>query len=312
MGSRVRARGPSGGRAAPISKERMTSTDIILDSNDIALGAGWGKLESFRGESFRWVANDPVVHIATVKRVDHQVSIHLEPGPGVGLKRFTLKVLDAQGEKVGELDVKGRQTLGFLLPADSPRVHALHLHVDEGGQTSPNDPRVLNFRVFKIAVTRLPSDVVVPGSGYRLGSGWYPLERFNNESFRWVNNDAVVQATSEAKKPLQLEVEAGPGLDFKPFVLTALDQRGGKIASVQIRGRELIEIPLPEGVVLPTTLRLHVDGGGKTSSNDNRIMNFRVFEANPADFAGAPPRSKDDDAAAPAEEKPAAAAEVPA
>jgi hypothetical protein len=272
----------------------MTTTDIIPDSNDIALGKNWGKLEAFRGESFRWVANDAVVHIATVKRVDHQVSIHLEPGPGVGLKRFTLKVLDAEGDQVGELDVKGRQTLGFLLPADSPRVHALSLHVDEGGKTSPNDPRVLNFRVFKITVTRMPSDVVVPGSGYRLGSGWYPLERFNNESFRWVNNDAVIQATSDAKKALQLEVEGGPGLDFKPFVLHALDQRGGKIASLQIRGREFIEIPLPDGVVLPTTLRLHVDGGGKTNSSDNRIMNFRVFEANPAEFADAPPRSKED------------------
>jgi hypothetical protein len=277
----------------------MTSTDIIPDSNDIALGAGWGKLESFRGENFRWVANDAVVHLATVKRVDHQVSIHLEPGPGVGLKRFTLKILDAQGEKVGELDVKGRQTLGLLLPADSPRVHALSLHVDDGGQTSPGDPRVLNFRVFKISVTRLPSDVIVPGCGYRLGSGWYPLERFNNESFRWVNNDAVIQATVGATIPLQLEVEAGPGLDFKPFVLSALDQRGGKIATVQIRGRELIEIPLPDGVALPTTLRLHVDGGGKTSGADLRIMNFRVFEANPADFAGSSPRAKEDLAAVP-------------
>jgi hypothetical protein len=68
---------------------------------------------------------------------------------------------------------------------------------------------------------------------------------------------------------------------------------------VQIRGRELIEIPLPDGVALPTTLRLHVDGGGKTSGADLRIMNFRVFEANPADFAGSSPRAKEDLAAVP-------------
>jgi hypothetical protein len=98
-----------------------------------------------------------------------------------------------------------------------------------------------------------------------------------------------------------LEVEAGPGLDFKPFMLDALDLRGGKIASIQVRGRESVEIPLPQGVALPTTLRLHVDGGGKTSANDNRIMNFRVFEANPAEYAAAPaekPEEKPEEPAA--------------
>jgi hypothetical protein len=254
--------------------------DIIPTTNDVALGSGWGRLEIYRGESFRWVSNDAVVYVATLRRIDHQVQIHVEPGPGVGLKPFKLQIIQGGGVHA-TLDVKGRQPMSFVLPAGEPAVHALTLHTEDGGKTSPNDPRVLNFRLFKIAVSRMSADVLPAGAGYKLGTGWYPLETFNGESFRWVNNDAAVEAGASAKRALRLEIEPGPGFDMQPFKLHVLDQMGAPLAAFDVRARQFIELNVPDDVVLPTTLRLHVEGGGKTSPGDSRIMNFRVHEYDP-------------------------------
>ena len=254
--------------------------DITLATNDVALGSGWGRLETFRGESFRWVANDAIVHVATLKRVDHQVQIHIEPGPGVGLKPFELQVFDGS-QIAAKLNVKGRQPIAVVLPAGEPAVHNLRLHTDDGGSTAPNDTRVLNFRVFRIAVQRLSSDVLPAGAGYKIGTGWYPLETFNGESFRWVNNDAIIEAGQAALPDLELEVEPGPGFEMKPFMLRVFDQADAPIGSFEVKTRQRVEIKLPSEVKLPTKLRLHVDGGGKMSSGDNRIMNFRVLEHDP-------------------------------
>ena len=72
-----------------------------------------------------------------------------------------------------------------------PRVSAI-------GATAPNDARILNFRILRIAVARQAAEVVPVGSGYKVGTGWYPLETFNGESFRWVNNDAMLEAGAAA------------------------------------------------------------------------------------------------------------------
>ncbi len=255
--------------------------DIIPTTNDIALGTGWDRLETYRGENFRWISNDAILHVAVLKRIEHQILLQIEPGPGVGLKPFTLKVLDESGATISDIDVKGRQTVSFSLPISGPRVFSLKLHTADGGKTAPNDPRVLNFRVFKVEIKRLPADVVVAGSGLRLGSGWYPLETFGGESFRWVNNDAVIEVGADAPRNIELELEPGPGLDLKPFTLTVFDQAGNQVQSSPVSGRVPLTIKLPPTLRLPTSIRLHVDGGGKSSNHDARIMNFRVFEANP-------------------------------
>jgi hypothetical protein len=253
--------------------------DIIPATNDLALGPGWGPIETHRGESFRWVENNAVLYFATLKRTDHQVKMTIEPGPGVGLKAFTLHVLDGD-VPLTKLEVRGRQPISFIVPAGEPVVHTLKLHVDEGGKTAPNDPRVLNFRVFQVVVHRLSPDVLPPG--FRVGTGWYPLETYNGESFRWINNDAVIEASQSAKSAFNLEVEPGPGLEMRPFVLQVLSQTGTPITTLDVRHRQQVEIKLPSDAKLPMKIKLHVDGGGKTSPGDPRTMNFRAFEYDPA------------------------------
>jgi FkbM family methyltransferase len=120
-------------------------------------------------------------------------------------------------------------------------------------------------------------DDIVSGDLF-LGQGWYPLESFGGETFRWVGNDAdIIIAGSEcAPKQLELHLEAGPALGSTHFLLQIRDDRGATIVEQPVEGRAIIVVPVDLGL-LPGVVRLHVDGGGLPVPHDGRILNFRVF-----------------------------------
>ncbi len=253
--------------------------DILTPANNTSLGSGWFPLETYRAESFRWVMNDAEIYVAALRNVKHYLQIHLEPGPGLNLKPFELLIKE-NADTLGRTTVKGRQMISVDLPATEPRVRKLTLHVEGGGKPAPNDARVLNFRIFKVSFIPALVDVLPPELSAKLGSGWYPLETFNGETFRWAGEDAKVSiAEPGGAKSLLLDVEPGPGVNSKPFVLRVLNDSGVQVTEAQIKTRQVIEIPL-DGTA---SLTLHAEGGGKQIGSDKRIMNFRVFQ-NSADL----------------------------
>ncbi|HSP45439.1 MAG TPA: hypothetical protein VLO30_05565, partial [Chthoniobacterales bacterium] len=200
--------------------------DILTPANNTSLGSGWFPLETYRAESFRWVMNDAELYVAILRNVKHYLQIHLEPGPGLNLKPFELLVKDGE-ETLARTTVKGRQMISIEVPSAEPRVRKLVLHVEGGGRPAPNDARVLNFRVFKVTFVPALIDVLPPQIAAKLGSGWYPLETFNGETFRWAGNDAKISIDDpDGVNTLLLEVEPGPGVSSKPFVLRVLDDSG--------------------------------------------------------------------------------------
>ena len=251
--------------------------DVYRQGDPVALGSGWYPPESYRGEDFRWVNNDAQLNIAQLLPRSYAVSLAIEPGPGVGLKPFELKVLDADGDPIASLQVLGRQTVSFDVPPGPPKVHQFTLHLDGGGKSALRDERILNFRVFKLSVEPGKTDIVPIELGLKVGTGWYPLETFNEETFRWAGNEAVIEAPDPTKIPeIELDVEPGPGVDLKPFRLKVLDQGGMSIAEIDVKERQKIRFPQPEGNA-PAKYRLRAEGGGKVTVGDARIMNFRAF-----------------------------------
>ena len=126
----------------------------------------------------------------------------------------------------------------------------------------------------ELAASRLPAD------GLLIGEGWYPYETFGGASFRWVQNDAelVVSRPGGQATTLSLEIEPGPGLGLQPFDLAILDGAGRTVATAPVRGRETVTVPLPIQPGAETqSFRLHVEGGGRPTPNDPRVLNFRVF-----------------------------------
>jgi hypothetical protein len=125
---------------------------------------------------------------------------------------------------------------------------------------------------------KLAEDIVAPESGVFLCRGWLPLEQYCGQPFRWVESDAevIVQPPGGHAQTLTFDLEPGPGVGFKPFVLQVLDGAGALIGETEIRRRSLIRLRLP----FPDrkqVFRFRVIGGGLKVAHDHRILNFRVF-----------------------------------
>jgi hypothetical protein len=125
-----------------------------------------------------------------------------------------------------------------------------------------------------------PEDITGPESGIHFGDGWFPVERYHPaEPFRWVGNDAEVLASvPRGGAVMELELEAGPGIERSPAVVQVFDASGGKMAEFSVAGRTTIGLVLPpqRGNAVQS-FRLRTLEGGLPVMNDHRILNFRVF-----------------------------------
>ncbi|HET9393755.1 MAG TPA: hypothetical protein VFO29_09605 [Candidatus Rubrimentiphilum sp.] len=251
--------------------------DIIAESPDLALGRGWYPVESFAGTRFRWASNDAELLVVALQPVRHALVLTLEPGPGVGLKPFTLQVMES-GKEIARADVRGKQPIRIELPPAGPKIYRLIFHVEGGGRTIANDARILNFRVFEAAVQRADRDVLP--ADMELGTGWHPIEKHGDASFRWVSNDAKVTISNpDGTKHLDLDLQSGPGLENKPFVLHVLQKTGNDtklVTDVQVTDRQRVDVPIPKGERVELILR--VDSKGHKTPGDPRELNFRVFQ----------------------------------
>lgn len=124
--------------------------DIARAESGIHFGKGWFPVERHDSpEAFRWIENEAEV-LLRVPAAGPAILLEVEPGPGVGLPPQTLQVFDANGSRVAEWSVAGRAKLQLWLPpASDNSVQSFRLHVPDGGRPVVNDPRILNFRVFR-------------------------------------------------------------------------------------------------------------------------------------------------------------------
>jgi hypothetical protein len=132
----------------PAASQTAAEASDIVRGPGLQLGTGWGAIETFKKETFRWVNNDAQVLITAAKPGDIAISLLVEPGPGVG-GRFLLKALDASGKQIASVPVEKRGTVKLVVPVEASGSQ-IRLHVDGGGKRTANDPRILNFRVFQI------------------------------------------------------------------------------------------------------------------------------------------------------------------
>lgn len=253
----------------------MSADDITGDAWNVALSDAWHALEFHDGESFRWAPNNVMCLVAAFRPSNQRLSIELEPGPGVGSAPFQIVVYNKSGDPILDTIVRGRETLTIDLTTSRPQMHSLRFHVPAGDLQAGADHRILNFRAFRVRVDELPSDVIPLESGYRVGSGWFPLETYSGASFRWVENDAHILAHDAVVRPFELDVEPGPGSDARPLPVEIRTADGRSLASYSIEGRRRIAAPVD-----PSSRRelvLHTNAVGKPTAADDRTLNFRVF-----------------------------------
>jgi hypothetical protein len=128
------------------------------------------------------------------------------------------------------------------------------------------------------------ADIVDDTNDLGLGKNWYLYETFGGQTFRWVDNNAeiVVKNPQTNVKDVALELEAGPSLGTKKFTLQIVEN-GKTVATLPVNGHQWVLARVPAHRGSPTTFALHVNGGGKKTS-DPRILNFRVFTVADADI----------------------------
>lgn len=120
-------------------------------SATLTLGDNWYPVETFNGETFRWVNNDAEIIITPNNDVLPELVAEVEPGPSLGSSSLTLRVYNEAGTEVLQLPITGRQEITLKLPSLTPgKPHRFRLHTDSQGLPVPNDPRLLNFRVFRL------------------------------------------------------------------------------------------------------------------------------------------------------------------
>jgi len=124
--------------------------DVIAADSVMRLGQGWYALETQNGQPFRWVNNQAELVINRPVGSQQSLNLELEPGPGLGSQPFQLEVLDQAGKVVATGRAEGRKTLLLDLPTTPGQPNLFRLQVKSDNKTAPNDPRILNFRVFNI------------------------------------------------------------------------------------------------------------------------------------------------------------------
>lgn len=250
--------------------------DIVRESDPIVLlGSSWYDPEKMGDRSFRWIGGDARFNVAQLTKAPYTLYLDVEPGPGVGSQPFSLGVYEGS-KKLATLKVTGLTNLKLDLGSGKACVRELTLRAEGGGKsiTAPNDTRRLDYRVFKLELSPA-RDVVSQAAGLRAGHGWYPLETFDGETFRWAGEEVTIEAqTFSDVDSIYLDVEPGPGVGSKPFKLSVLSE-GKPHAQIEVKGRQRIEIMKPTNGA--TTLKLRAEGGGKTVPSDPRVMNFRAF-----------------------------------
>jgi hypothetical protein len=248
--------------------------DILTLGENVALGTGWYHPEAYGNGFFRWMSPHAELYVAAVQKAKYFLQIYLEPFPDVNEAPFEL-LIEEDGKPLDRVPLRGRQMISLQLPAAQPAVRKLDLRLQTHRDEPAKGPQ-LDLRVFKIVFFAPPVDIVPSEIDARIGSGWYSLETFGGETFRWANNDAqLILAEPPEGGELRLDIAPGPGVDYAPFSLRVYSGER-LLTQVEITQRQWVPIPLKkENGQLTLTLR--VEGGGKRLPTDHRVMNFRAF-----------------------------------
>lgn len=121
-------------------------------------------------------------------------------------------------------------------------------------------------------------DVNPPG-GIIFGPGWYAVEHYGGETFRWAKNDAQITACPDASdRTLAMMLEAGPAIGSKTARLTIFGNHGDRTLA-SLTGRQFVKVNIASGV-RGETFTIHADSKNLPAPHgDPRTLNYRLLEA---------------------------------
>lgn len=246
---------------------------------------------------FRWVSDARIgkVLIDIKSRAANSNYIYIcgAAGPSVDHKPLSITVTDVNKKAVSSF-IMSTQACHWLNISQYTAPFSIE-HAEEGKIISYIDNRKLVYRLFHIGLSSTPSvhelpqehllaeDIVSDQSSNNsgillLGQNWFPFEKFNGESFRWVNNGALLKLKNvNTSGALAIDVELGPSAGH-PIVIQIRDRSGKNLGSCQVDRRKLCIIPIKFEEIIENHLEIVSNAASLPIKTDPRILNFRVFK----------------------------------
>ncbi|HMD48416.1 MAG TPA: hypothetical protein VKG79_04935, partial [Bryobacteraceae bacterium] len=134
---------------SPDGRPALSAHDIAAAGSGLLFGKGWLPVESYTaGELFRWAGQHAELLLESPPAGASALVAELEPGPGTGSAPLDLEVIAEGYQVLARVEIGRRSRLRLPLPSPLPR--RLWFRVHQGGLPADHDPRVLNFRAFRI------------------------------------------------------------------------------------------------------------------------------------------------------------------
>ena len=127
----------------------LSSADVAAPESGLLFAKGWLPVERYVAqEPFRWSGQLSELLLRRPPGAPATLTLDLEPGPGAGGEPLDLEIIGKAHETLARVSVDRRSRL--RLPLTPPFPDVLTFRVHGGGLPTSRDPRVLNFRVFRL------------------------------------------------------------------------------------------------------------------------------------------------------------------
>jgi len=203
---------------SPDGKPILNSDDIASAGSGLLFGKGWLPVERYTAnEPFRWAGQYAELLLEKPPDNVSALLVELEPGPGTGSAPLDLEVI-AEGYRVlAHVNVWRRSRL--RLPLGKPFPARLWFRVHQGGLPAEHDPRVLNFRAFRIDWERNArggegtASVQPLGGRNLIAAAWFALQHLID---RLAKGGRLVRLTVPVSPRMQRRLKMY--IDYRGFV----------------------------------------------------------------------------------------------
>ena len=179
--------------------------DVASVDSGILFGKGWLPVERYtRQEPFRWAGQRAELLLENVPEPVSALLVDLEPGPGTGGEPLDLEVVGPGHQTLTRMTAARRSRL--RLPFVSPLPARLLFRVHGGGLPTSRDPRVLDFRVFRVEWERLRKGRGASRASLR------PIRPTNRVMGAWLALQRVVDKLAKGGRVVTLSVPVAPRL----------------------------------------------------------------------------------------------------
>ncbi len=201
---------------SPDGRPILSSEDIASPGSGLLFGKGWLPVERYSAdEPFRWAGQYAELLLERPPDGVSGLAVELEPGPGTGSAPLDLEVI-AEGYRVlAHVNVGRRSRLH--LPLEPPLPARIWFRVHQGGLPAEHDPRVLNFRAFRVDWERRGSNAAAAlekiGGRNVIAAAWFALQHLID---RLAKGGRLVRLTVPVSPRMQRRLKMY--IDYRGFV----------------------------------------------------------------------------------------------